>query len=87
MGKPKYDAPTTTFPYKIPKRLNILSVPRTYIIDTGEGMPAINPRGIRKSALGAQITDRVTDAAWPYLRYLSYIFQSAVCYRSKRNAF
>ncbi|XP_045506765.1 uncharacterized protein LOC123702948 [Colias croceus] len=68
MVKPKYDLPTPTFPYKIPKRLNILSVPRKYIIDTGEGMPALTPRGIRKSAIGAQITDRVTDVAWPYLR-------------------
>ncbi|XP_022121013.1 uncharacterized protein LOC110997256 [Pieris rapae] len=68
MGKPKYDSPTPNFPYKIPKRLNILSVPRKYIIDTGEGMPAINPRGIRKSALGGQATDRVTDVAWPYIR-------------------
>lgn len=68
MGKPKFDTPTTTFPYKIPKRLNILSVPRKYIIDTGEGMPAYTPRGIRKSALNSQLSDRVNDAAWPYLR-------------------
>ncbi|CAG9569265.1 unnamed protein product [Danaus chrysippus] len=68
MVKPKYDPPTNTFPYKISRRLNILSIPRKYIIDTGEGMPAINPRGIRKSALNGQISDRVNDAAWPYLR-------------------
>ncbi|XP_023940886.1 uncharacterized protein LOC112047850 [Bicyclus anynana] len=68
MGKPKYDIPTATFPYKISKRLNILSVPRRYIIDTGEGMPAINPRGIRQSALRGVISDRVNDAAWPYVR-------------------
>ncbi|CAH2096981.1 unnamed protein product [Euphydryas editha] len=68
MGKPKYDLPTPTFPYKIPKRLNILSVPRKYIIDTGEGMPSLTPRGIRKSALKSHISDRVNDASWPYLR-------------------
>ncbi|XP_045455382.1 uncharacterized protein LOC123665078 [Melitaea cinxia] len=68
MGKPKFDLPTPTFPYKIPKRLNILSVPRKYIIDTGEGMPALTTRGIRKSALNSQISDRVNDASWPYLR-------------------
>lgn len=68
MGKPKFDVPTTTFPYKIPKRLNILSVPRKYIIDTDEGMPLLTPRGIRKSALNSQLSDRVNDAAWPYIR-------------------
>ncbi|CAG9794779.1 unnamed protein product [Diatraea saccharalis] len=68
MGKPKFDPPTNTFPYKISRRLNILSVPRKYIIDTGEGMPALTPRGIRKSALNSQLSDRVHDAAWPYLR-------------------
>ncbi|XP_072934766.1 uncharacterized protein Theg [Epargyreus clarus] len=68
MGKLKFDPPTNTFPYKIPKRLNILSVPRKYIIDTGEGMPALNPRGIRMSALNGHISDRVNDASWPYLR-------------------
>lgn len=70
MVKPKYDPPTNTFPYKISRRLNILSIPRKYIIDTGEGMPALNPRGIRKSALNSQISDRVNDAAWPYLRFV-----------------
>ncbi|XP_075986499.1 testicular haploid expressed gene [Anticarsia gemmatalis] len=68
MGKPKYDPPTATFPYKISKRLNLLSVPHAYIIDTGEGMPALTPRGIRVSAIHGQATDRITDAAWPYLR-------------------
>lgn len=68
MVKPKYDFPTNTFPYKIPKRLNILSVPRKCVIDTGEGMPAFTPRGTRKSALNAVLNDRVHDAAWPYLR-------------------
>ncbi|XP_013185060.2 uncharacterized protein LOC106130705 [Amyelois transitella] len=68
MGKPKFDLPTPNFRYKISKRLNILSVPRQYILDTGEGMPALTPRGIRKSALNGQITDRVNDAAWPYIR-------------------
>ncbi|XP_063834553.1 uncharacterized protein LOC135083744 [Ostrinia nubilalis] len=68
MGKPKFDLPTSTFPYKISRRLNILSVPRKYIIDTGEGMPALTPRGIRKSAINAQLSDRVNDAAWPYIR-------------------
>ncbi|XP_026498849.1 uncharacterized protein LOC113402752 [Vanessa tameamea] len=68
MGKPKYDPPTSTYPYKISKRLNILSIPRKYIIDTGEGMPALTPRGIRKSAINSHISDRVNDAAWPYLR-------------------
>ncbi|XP_034837459.1 uncharacterized protein Theg [Maniola hyperantus] len=68
MGKPKYDHPTRTFPYKIPKRLNILSVPHKYIIDTGEGMPALTPQGIRKSALRSILSDRVNDAAWPYIR-------------------
>lgn len=68
MGKPKYEFPTSTFPYKISKRLNVLSVPRKYIIDTGEGMPALSPQGVRTSALRAHITDRVNDAAWPYVR-------------------
>ncbi|XP_059050635.1 uncharacterized protein LOC131845571 [Achroia grisella] len=68
MGKPKFDLPSSIFPYKIPRRLNILSVPRKYIIDTSEGMPALTPRGIRKSALYSQISDRVNDAAWPYIR-------------------
>ncbi|XP_053619606.1 uncharacterized protein LOC128680459 [Plodia interpunctella] len=68
MGKPKLDPPTTSFRYKISNRLNILSVPRKYILDTGEGMPAWSPRGVRKSALRATITDRVNDAAWPYIR-------------------
>ncbi|KPJ03176.1 PREDICTED: uncharacterized protein LOC106116370 [Papilio xuthus] len=68
MLKPKYDPPTPTFPYKIRRRYNMLSVPRKYFTDTGEGMPAYTPRGIRKSALNAHISDRVHDAAWPYLR-------------------
>ncbi|KAI8423101.1 hypothetical protein MSG28_014184 [Choristoneura fumiferana] len=68
MGKPKYDPPTPTFPYKISKRLNMLSVPRPCIVDTGEGMPAFTPRGIRVSALRSQLSDRVNDAAWPYIR-------------------
>ncbi|CAH2252634.1 uncharacterized protein LOC120634283 [Pararge aegeria] len=68
MGKPKYENPTSTYPYRIPKRLNILSVPRKYIIDTGEGMPALTPRGVRKSALNSVLSDRVNDAAWPYIR-------------------
>ncbi|XP_045780460.1 uncharacterized protein LOC123877656 [Maniola jurtina] len=68
MGKPKYDHPTPTFPYKIAKRLNILSVPHKYIIDTEEGMPALTPQGIRKSALKSILSDRVNDAAWPYVR-------------------
>ncbi|KAJ0170815.1 hypothetical protein K1T71_013587 [Dendrolimus kikuchii] len=68
MGKPKHDPPTNTFPYKISKRLNILSVPRKYIIDTGEGMPAYTPRGIRKSAIKAIISDRVNDSALPSIR-------------------
>lgn len=68
MGKPKFDLPTSNFPYKISKRLNILSVPRKFFIETGEGMPAFTPGGIRKSALNSQISDRVNDVAWPYLR-------------------
>ncbi|KAM3960670.1 testicular haploid expressed gene [Aphomia sociella] len=68
MGKPKFDLPTNIFPYKISKRLNILSVPRKYIIDISEGMPALTPRGIRKSAINSLISDRVNDVAWPYLR-------------------
>lgn len=68
MGKPKYDPPTPTFPYKISKRLNMLSVPRPCIVDTGEGMPALTPRGIRVSALRSHLSDRVNDAAWPYIR-------------------
>lgn len=46
----------------------MLSVPHTYIIDTGEGMPAYTPRGIRVSAVHASPNDRVNDAAWPYTR-------------------
>ncbi|KAL0811398.1 hypothetical protein ABMA28_009803 [Loxostege sticticalis] len=68
MGKPKFDPPTSTFPYKIPRRLNILSVPRKYILDSDEGMPALTPRGIRRSALKSQLSDRVNDASWPYIR-------------------
>ncbi|VVC97685.1 unnamed protein product [Leptidea sinapis] len=68
MGKPKYDPPTGTFPYKINRRLNSLSIPRRYIIDTGEGMPALTPYGVRKSAIRAPPNDRVNDAAWPYTR-------------------
>ncbi|KAG6461079.1 uncharacterized protein LOC115450686 isoform X1 [Manduca sexta] len=68
MGKPKYDPPTPNYPYKISKRLNMLSVPKKRILDTGEGMPAYTPRGIRKSALYSHISDRVNDAAYPYLR-------------------
>lgn len=68
MGKVRYDLPTNTFPYKISRRLNAMSVPRPVFVDTGEGMPAYTPRGIRLSALRGRLTDRINDAAWPYLR-------------------
>lgn len=68
MGKPKFEPPTPSFPYKIPRRYNMLSVPKKSYLDTGEGMPTLTPRGIRQSALNAHISDRVNDAAWPYIR-------------------
>ncbi|KOB66203.1 Uncharacterized protein OBRU01_21565 [Operophtera brumata] len=71
MGKTQFDPPTDTFPYKIKKRLNIMSVPRKQYIDKGEGMPAYTPRGIRQSAVRAHCSDRVNDAGWPYVRLLS----------------
>ncbi|XP_049880867.1 uncharacterized protein LOC126377211 [Pectinophora gossypiella] len=70
MGKPKYELPSLTFPYKISRRLNLMSLPRRYIIDTGEGMPAFTSTGVRNSALRGHITDRVNDAAWPWVRRL-----------------
>lgn len=68
MTKPKHDPPTPKFRYKIRKRLNMLSVPHTYILETDEGMPAYTPRGIRMSAIRAPPNDRVNDVAWPYTR-------------------
>ncbi|XP_026322899.1 uncharacterized protein LOC113232406 [Hyposmocoma kahamanoa] len=69
--KTKYDPPTTTFPYKIKNRLNLLSIPRKQVIvDSSEGMPALSTTGVRKSALRGRISDRVNDAALPYIRRL-----------------
>lgn len=65
---PKFDLPTQTFRYKISRRLNLLSVPKKHIIQTDEGMPAYTCFGVRQSALRSQLSDRVHDAAWPYLR-------------------
>ncbi|CAH0597717.1 unnamed protein product [Chrysodeixis includens] len=73
MAKLKYDLPTNTFPYKIPRRLNALSVPRRYTYETMEGMPAYTGAGIRKSALSGTTSDRVQDIAWPWLRRLIII--------------
>lgn len=68
MGKPKYDPPTSTFPYKISKRLNMLSEPMPYYDEDEENMPALTPRGVRVSALRGHASDRINDAAWPYIR-------------------
>ncbi|XP_026729888.1 uncharacterized protein LOC113495389 [Trichoplusia ni] len=73
MAKLKYDLPTNTFPYKITRRLNALSVPRRYCYETMEGMPAYTPTGIRKSALAGTTSDRVNDIAWPWIRRLVII--------------
>ncbi|XP_061723622.1 uncharacterized protein LOC133529827 [Cydia pomonella] len=70
MGKPKCDPPTPTFPYKISKRLNVMSIPRPWFTVSDDGMPAYTPRGIRASALRGRGSERVNEAAWPYLRRL-----------------
>ncbi|CAG5013858.1 unnamed protein product [Parnassius apollo] len=48
----------------------MLSVPKRYVVDTGEGLPTVSPTGVRISALKGQISDRVNDASWPYTRRL-----------------
>ncbi|XP_063389522.1 uncharacterized protein LOC134675236 [Cydia fagiglandana] len=68
MGKPKHDPPTPTFPYKISKRLNLMSIPRPWFTVSDEGKPAYTPSGIRASALRGRGTERVYEAAWPYVR-------------------
>lgn len=73
MAKLRYDPPTYTFPYKITRRLNSLSVPRRYIFETMEGMPAYTEMGIRKSALSSQTSDRINDIAYPWLKRLMII--------------
>ncbi|KAJ8709711.1 hypothetical protein PYW08_009715 [Mythimna loreyi] len=69
----KYDHPTSTYPYKIPKRLNLLSVPRKTFAESMEGMPAYSEMGIRKSALRAIPKDRVNDIAWPWVKRLTML--------------
>uniref|UniRef100_A0A2A4K2M0 Uncharacterized protein n=1 Tax=Heliothis virescens TaxID=7102 RepID=A0A2A4K2M0_HELVI len=69
----RYEYPTNTFPYKISKRLNALSVPRKDFVDTLDDMPAYTETGIRKSALNGQSSDRVHDIAWPWLRRLMIV--------------
>ncbi|XP_047036109.1 uncharacterized protein LOC124641896 [Helicoverpa zea] len=69
----RYEYPTNSFPYKISKRLNALSVPRKDFVDTQDEMPAYTPTGTRKSALNGQTTDRVNDIAWPWTRRLMVI--------------
>ncbi|KAJ8715620.1 hypothetical protein PYW07_010102 [Mythimna separata] len=66
----KYDHPTSTYPYKIARRLNLLSVPRRTFYQSMEGMPSYTERGIRKSALRATPNDRVNDIAWPWVKRL-----------------
>ncbi|XP_063369227.1 uncharacterized protein LOC134657580 [Cydia amplana] len=70
MGKPKHDPPTPTFPYKISKRLNLMSVARPSFTVSDEGMPAYTPRGVRASALRGRMSERINEAAWPYIRRL-----------------
>ncbi|XP_063629813.1 uncharacterized protein LOC134801212 [Cydia splendana] len=68
MGKPKHDPPTPTFPYKISKRLNLMSVPRPWFTVSDEGMPAYTPFGVRASALRGRGTERTYEVSWPYVR-------------------
>ncbi|XP_068625587.1 uncharacterized protein Theg [Battus philenor] len=83
MVKPKYDPPTPGYPYKIRRRFNMLSVPKKNYMITDEGMPAYTPRGIRMSAINAHASDRVNDAAWPYLRRM---LQTKRAYKNRFTA-
>ncbi|KAJ2937139.1 hypothetical protein O0L34_g19501 [Tuta absoluta] len=68
MGKQKYELPCMSFPYKITRRLNIMSSPRKSVADHGQGMPLLTLTGVRKSALRGRVSDRVNEAAYPYIR-------------------
>ncbi|XP_026729887.1 uncharacterized protein LOC113495388 [Trichoplusia ni] len=71
MSPVKYEPPTATFPYKIPKRLNLLSAPRKYFVELGEGMPEVSKlSGTRKSAISGRLCHKNSDIAWPFLRRL-----------------
>ncbi|XP_048486570.1 uncharacterized protein LOC105395639 [Plutella xylostella] len=60
----KYIKPTPEFPYKITKRLNIISEPKEAYEDD-EYRPEVTPYGVRKSALNGSSVERVKDLQWP----------------------
>ncbi|GBP40174.1 hypothetical protein EVAR_20318_1 [Eumeta japonica] len=63
MGKVKYDPPNPPqYPYKISKRLNILSVPRRIIYE----LPLPLPKPVNISS--EPCPDRIVDVAYPYNR-------------------
>lgn len=66
----RYDLPTESFPYKILKRFRFLATPKKDFSSRIGVVHGYTPRGIRKSALGAVISDRVKEIAWPPLRIL-----------------
>ncbi|XP_035442475.1 uncharacterized protein LOC118270802 [Spodoptera frugiperda] len=67
----KYEVPTSTFPYKISRRIQCLSLPRRYYMDSYEGsMPQYTKSGTRQSALTGRIVDKSNDMAWPSIRRL-----------------
>ncbi|KAH9643168.1 hypothetical protein HF086_010620 [Spodoptera exigua] len=68
----RVELPTASFPYKIPKRLNALSIPRRDFVESMDG-PGYTQSGIRKSALNGQPSDRINDIAWPWIRRLMIV--------------
>ncbi|KAI5645658.1 hypothetical protein NE865_02325 [Phthorimaea operculella] len=70
MRKQKYELPSMSFPYKITRRLNLMSFPRKSFAASNDGMPTFTDSGVRKSALKGRVSDRVNEAALPYIRRL-----------------
>ncbi|CAH1641496.1 unnamed protein product [Spodoptera littoralis] len=67
----KYEMPHSSFPYKIPRRIQCLSVPRRYYMECYEGsMPQYTKTGTRQSALTGRLADKSADIAWPSIRRL-----------------